>query len=1221
MLQYQERGKMGGEKFHIRKGSLTFSADSIDMDLVPGAAYEGSFTIYGPEGRTANGFVLSSEPAMRLMTNIFSGAKEVISYRLDAAGLSFGDQLDGSFRILSDMGEYEIPFHAKVKEETLESSLGPMKNLLHFTNLARANWREAADLFYRKEFEAVAAKEGERIHSLYRGLSAVSGNEHNMEEFLIAAGKKQPVEYTVDQKELAMDLPASQTQKIPCPIRLRRNGWGYTRVRIFTSGDFLTVDAGELTDSLFRDQTAVITVIVDPSALHAGRNFGAITLLAAYGEAIRIPVVVSSGMGTALRTIHRREQKQVILQMMQEYVQMRCHKCSGKTFAAHMGGLVQKLQDADRNNPMTALYKIHYLLTVHKEQEAIWELEAFNRRLSGTDEELPPFSSFQFDLEDDLTYAYRMYLTVLCAESEAAGEQPSFRVIDDAVRELAKEQRRNPENFWITWLLLYADTERMRRTKETARMLRKNYEAGCRSPLLYLEYYQLMQESADFWYELGDMELQTLYFAAKHEILTEPVITQLNYLAIRRKTFSERLFRILAKAYEAQIPDLRRRDVLESICTLLIRGNETDPSCFVWYQRGVDAGLTITRLLDYYMLSLPVDYKGGLPQMIVRYFAFQNSLPAAASAYLYRYVLENKESCAELMDQYLPQILRFTQEQLLQQRMSPDLAFLYEAYLTSGRALSGEAAAAAVPAVFSCFVREKTARAGRLVLVYPHFGEEQLFPLKEGRAFVPVYGEDAALFFEEDNGDRRVGSPDEAEHLLNYRKLAKLLSLYGVSNIGFDLYLAGLGKTDYPVTEETSAVYRSLAENPLIPESFRGHLRSELLRFYEKQGDTKNLDDFLEKLEPEGLDAKSRNEMLRALSVRGFAGKAASWVQRFGTNGVDGDVLLRICTELLEEKVPADDEDLTELSFLAFSRGSYNETVLTFLAGFWDGLTSEMNRIRLALKGFDLEEGVLERRMLRQMLFTGEYLECRSELISDCRKDGTDSELLADALAQASHFYFTGRKEMSEEEFDLTGEFGRQGVPLLDICRIAWLKHRSEQSGEIADKDLEVTSLFLSDLLSQKIVFPFFRQFIGVLPGLQAYADETLVEYRSSAENAGKRVLYHYAMEQNGIRDPYAAKEMKEMYEGVYVTGFLLFFGEQMHYYITDDDAEKNVVESGTIGQDARTPVSGQDRFRAINEIAMLTALGRDAEALSHLEKYSRKSWLAARLFDDRERQ
>lgn len=205
---------------------------------------------------------------------------------------------------------------------------------------------------------------------------------------------------------------------------------------------------------------------------------------------------------------------------------------------------------------------------------------------------------------------------------------------------------------------------------------------------------------------------------------------------------------------------------------------------------------------------------------------------------------------------------------------------------------------------------------------------------------------------------------------------------------------------------------------------------------------------------------------------------------------------------------------------------------------------------------------------------------------------------------------------MAEEEFSLIAEFGRTGVPLLDICRIAWLKHRSEQSGEIADRDLEVTSLFLTDLLERKIVFPFFRQFVGILPGLQAYADETLVEYRSGPENAGKRVLYHYAMERNGVRDKYAAKEMKEMYEGVYVTGFLLFFGEQMHYYITDDDAEKNIVESGTIGQDARTPVSGQDRFSAINEIAMLTALGRDAEALSRLEKYSRKSWLVSHIFD-----
>ncbi len=1217
MLQYQERAKMGGEKFHIRKGSLSFSTDSITMNLVPGAAYEGSFTIYGPDGRVANGFVLSSEPAVELLSNVFSGAREVISYRLNAEGLTCGDVLEGSFRILSDMGEYEIPFHAKVWEESLESSLGPMRNLVHYTNLARANWQEAVQLFYRKEFEAIAAREDEKLRALYRGLSARKGNEHNVEEFLIAAGKKQPVEFTADQKEIEAELAVSQTELIHRPVRVRRNGWGYTDVKIFTEGDFLSTDVNELTDTSFEEGTAPVVVTIDPALLHAGRNFGCLTLVPAYGEKIRIPVTVSCGMGTALRTLHRREQKQVILQMMQEYVQMRCHKCSGKTFAEHMGSLVRRLQEADRNNPMTALYRIHYLLTVHEEQEAIWELQALNRRLSGLDKELPPFSVAQFDLEDDLTYSYRMYLTVLCAESKASGDRASFETAGDAVRGLARRQRQNPENFWITWLLLYADSELMRRPMETARMLRRNYAAGCRSPLLYLEYYQLLQDSSGILYELGELELQTLYFAAKHEILTESVITQLNYLAVRRKTFSRRLFRILEMAYDTQLPELRKRDVLESICTLLIRGNETGKSSFVWYQRGVEAGLSITRLLDYYMLALPAGYQGTLPQMIVRYFAFQNSLPWAASAYLFRYVLENKETFADLMDQYLPQIDRFTLDQLMQHRMNPDLAYLYEHYLTAGRALNEETAAAAVPAVFSCLVQTQQKGAGRLVLVYAHFQSEQYFPLMQGAAIVPVYGGDAVLLSEEDNGDRHVGDSCEVRHLMDYEKLARLLSIYPVSNIGFELYLSGMNSSYYCVSEENAACYRKLAENPEIPESYRKCLRRELLRFYEKRGDTESLDDFLEKLEPDGLDMQSRAQLLRALTVRGLADKAYQWICRFGTAGVDGDVLLRMCTELLQDRTPVDDENLTALSFAAFEKGSYNTEILTYLAAFWDGRTKDLERIRLALEGFELEEGTLCRRILWQVLFTGEIPENRKDLILECRRDGTDAELLADALAQAGHFYFVSRKEMAEEEFSLIAEFGRAGVPLLDICRIAWLKHRSEQSGEIADRDLEVTSLFLTDLLARKIVFPFFRQFVGILPGLQAYADETLVEYRSGPENAGKRVLYHYAMERNGVRDKYAAKEMKEMYEGVYVTGFLLFFGEQMHYYITDDDAEKNIVESGTIGQDARTPVSGQDRFSAINEIAMLTALGRDAEALSRLEKYSRKSWMVSRIFEN----
>lgn len=1220
MLQYQERGKMGGEKFHIRKGALTFSADSISLELVPGSACEGSFTIYGPEGRAVNGFVTAEMP-VQLLSNVFSGAKEVIAYRVDASHLTAGDILDGCFRIFSDSGEYRIPFHAEVKERALESSLGPMKNLLHFTNLARSNWHEAAELFYRGEFEAIAAKEGENIHTLYRALSARKGNEHNIEEFLIAAGKKQPVEFSADQKEITAEITGSRGQLVQKRILVRRNGWGYSRVKVSLEGDFLTVSSFELTDLSFREGAAELSLTADPAGLHQGRNFGAVVLTPDYGKSIRIPVTIAVGVDTALRTLHRRQQRQIILQMMQEYVGMRCHKCTGREFAEHMGSLVLRLQESDRNNPMAALYKIHYLLTVHKEQEAVWELQTLNRRLSGIDEELPPFSVAQFDLEDDLTYSYRMYLTILCAEAGQQEEGIPFDTVEDALRGLARRQRKSPENFWITWLLLYADAERMRRPGEAARLLRRPYEAGSRSPILYLEYYQMMQESPEILYDLGDFELQTLYFAAKHEILTEAVITQLNYLAIRRKTFSGKLFQILTRAFAMSLSEVTRREVLESICTLLIRGNETDPSCFPWYQKGVEAGLGITRLLDYYMLALPEGYDGPLPQMVVRYFAYQNSLPWTACACLYRYVLQNSDTYQDLMDQYRPKIDQFTADQLLLHRMNRDLAYLYEKYLTAGRALTEEIAAAAVPAAFSCQVQADERGGSRAVLVYECLRSEQYAPLLQGAGILPVYGENAVLLFEEDNGDRHVGKESQKKMLMDPKRLVKVLSLYEVNNIGFELYLSGAGTAGGKaaggrITSGNAPHYRSMVQNEEIPERFRRKLRRDLLRFYEKQEDNGALDELLQELEPDGMDAASRNEVLYVLSVRGFFGKAYDWIRRYGCHGTDGAVLLRIASGLLEQKAAADDEDLTALCYTAYERGSYNEALLEYLAAFFDGLTEELEKLRLSLEGFGLEEGALCRRMLIQLLFTGEPMGNRGALILGARKDGTDSSLLADALAQAGHFYFVGHEEMSEEEFSLIAEYGREGVPLLDICRIAWLCHLSKQSGEIGDLDLEVTSLFLSDLLEQKIVFPFFRQFVGVLPGLQAYADETLVEYRCGSSGSGKRVLYHYAMERNGVRDPYAAREMKEMYEGVYVTGFLLFFGEQMHYYITDDDAEKNVVESGTIGQDARTPVSGQDRFSAINEIAMLTALGRDAEALGQLEKYSRKAYLVSRLFD-----
>ncbi len=1269
MLQSLERRKMNGERFHIRKEALTFSTDSIHEILHPDLVCEGSFTIYGPEGRAANGFIISSEPAVRLLTNEFAGARETIAYSVDADGMGLvggkdakRSAIEGCFRILSDHGEYQLPYRFECREELPASSLGPVRNLLHFTNVARTNWQEAVQLFYQKEFPEVLCDEklpeeapcaGANLETLYRSLSARKGNEHNVEEFLIAAGQKQPVEFRADPSEITVDLGFLQDeadrerQLVKRTIRIRRNGWGYTRLSVSLSGGFMMADQYELQEGSFHECVAELSITIDPLLLHVGRNFGSITLTPAYGRPIRIAVTAAYGVQTALRSLHRREQHEITCLMMQEYLDFRSHQRDTKEFTERMGRLLRRLQDSDRSNPMTALYRIHYLLTVHQDKDALWELQALNRRMSGLDEELPVFSLAQFDLEDDLTYCYRMYLTALCAESTEGQElarrngENLYGMTQDAARCLSRKQRQNPDNFWIAWLLLHVDSERILRPQETARTLQRQFEMGSRSPILYLEYYQLMQEASGILHELEDFELQTLFFAAKHGLMDENVLSQVNYLALRRKNFSRRLYQILTMSYRDDLTDMLKRDLLESICTLLIRGNMTDPSYFVWYERGVEAGLPITRLLDYYMLSLPEDYKGQLPQMVVRYYAYQNSLPWMQAACLYRHVLENKEAYEEFYDHYAMQIDSFTAEQLLQHRVNGDLVYLYREYLRGSHVLTSEEAAAALSVIFTWSLcigdgakdtdedaegehREAlavNAELRRAVVAYDHYLPEQYFMLHGGHAVFPVYGEHNLILLEDDRGDRFAASvPFTAKALMDCAKIAENLSVYETDHFGYDLYRSELGEKFWPLSEGSEPHYQALVQNNELTHAYRRSLQKRLLQYYTESGDTANKARLLQEASPRELSVEERCELLKELAEAGLTEKAYNWVLHYGCDGADGMTLLRIVTGMLTGKTSVSDEELSEIAWQAFQKESYHDELLNYLAKVWDGTTAQLQQLQKAMKGFDLPTDTLGRRILIQLLFTGEYGEGREELLWDATAAGMDTELLADALAQSGHFYFAEHRGMGEKEFDLIGEFGRQGVPLLDICRIAWLLHRSRQSGEITDKALEITELFLSDLLERKIVFPFFRQFIGVLPGLQAYADETLVEYRCGAkETLPKRVLYHYALERGGVRDPYAAREMKEMYEGVYVTGFLLFFGEQMHYYITDDDAEKNIVESGTIGQDARNPSAGGDRFDAINEIAMLAALGRDREALNKLEKYSRKSYLVNKLFGENE--
>ena len=214
----------------------------------------------------------------------------------------------------------------------------------------------------------------------------------------------------------------------------------------------------------------------------------------------------------------------------------------------------------------------------------------------------------------------------------------------------------------------------------------------------------------------------------------------------------------------------------------------TDRKYFVWYQRGVNAQLMITRLFEYYMMAMPEDYDGEIPKIVVMYFAYQTALPYRSSAVLYRYVLEHRGEFETQLQQYQEQIRTYTQEHLLAHEMSRDLAYLYNWFFKSSTAMTPETAAAAVQAVFTCMVRSDRQDIQRAVLISGALLNEQYYPFRNGSAYIPVYGDDCQLFLENSAGERYAAPRDSLVRMMDYRNFAKTLALYNIDNIGFNLY-------------------------------------------------------------------------------------------------------------------------------------------------------------------------------------------------------------------------------------------------------------------------------------------------------------------------------------------------------------------------------------------------------------------------------------------------
>ncbi len=1174
-------------KYIYAQRSLDFSTARVELSMGPDETVEGSFTIFSQENVPVYGKVTATDLRMEILAGEFSGSPYEVPFRFNAKGLTKGDVLKGDFRIVSNQGEYVLPFLVNVRIDHIASSLGDIKNLFHFANLAKTDWEEAVKLFYSRDFISIFKGNDAQYESLYRGLSANSENEQNVEEFLISINKKQPVNYVLDQQELHVDFTGLLHDQV---VLITRNGWGYTHLKAEVDGDFISLDKYEFSEEDFSGSGTRLKIRFKTEKLHEGNNFGKIIFYNSFVK-VELPVTVSVYLNEKHLTADYQEMKKLTVEMVKIYENFSCKRITSRAWLSETGKIIAKMNAIDDKDLQVRLYTAHYYITAGRVNEGKWILDQAAKEV----EEAP----------GDTLYSYYLYLSTLCSREDA--------YINDISERLEGIFRRNPDNWRIAWLLQYVSEELSSSSPRKWMMMEEQFSFGCRSPILYLEAMNLLNDSPSILTRLDEYELYVLEYGAKRKIISLNLIDQAVYLSLRVRNFDKRLFKILKACYEIKSND----DVLEAIVSLLIKGGITAPFAFEWYSKGVERELRITRLYEYYMMSIYTDSDGLLPceinRMVLMYFSYQSDLEYDKNAILYRYIHEHREDFPELYDSYTPQIEKFLMAQLDKGRISKDLGYLYKNLLTR-QMVDAANASKVLSVLYTSEIRSDDKRVTGICVVYDKCQQEVRYPFVDGVAYVPLYGSDYAVLLTDRDDNRYAASiPYTNTKLMLPGRLAGYAIPYiqkGKENL--DLFLCDLGKNAYNIDMDNVGRYRDLAGSDLVRKEYRNDIRNNLVKFYYDNDFTRQLTEYLQDIDPVELSGTERAEMLELMVMAGLYDKALSWIKDYGTFGIDARVVLRLCVRLLDRGALEAGEKELEIAHYAFRNNKYDEQLLLFLVGGFNGTAKEMRDIWKAALAFGLDVYALEERLLVQMLFSGSYIGEKVEVFKNYVKSGANADIEMAYLAQSAYDSFVHGVVTDRYIFERIERLTLENLPMPEVCKMAYLRYYATDKGKGEEINEEVAVYFMKQLLSKDIFFPFYMEYQDLLPDMAQFIDKTMLEYRTTP---GKTCLVHYRMDNDPGSD-YKMSQMREMYDGIYVTEFVLFFGEQMQYYITEEGSdEESLTESGTIQKSDIVKEQLTGRFSLINDIMIGETLQDYDTVDSLILEYYKKKFICEKLF------
>ncbi len=1173
------------EKFDLDRKRLLFSQggeliEKLEVALSPGQVYEGSFLVHAPEEKYVYGYVSSSDSRMECIHKSFSGTEEIY-FCFHGEHLETDEVCRGAFFICSNQGEFHLPYEVCACKEECISSEGPIRNLIQFGNLAKANWQEALGVFYSEPFEAMIREKEPQLYLCYQGLCAVKRNEHNMDQFLIAAGKKQRMSYFVEDSLLALTDPVGVAE---LSLGIVRNGWGYTRLDVEAEGDFVFVEKESITDDDFLGNRYKLPVYIDSERLHAGRNFGRI-LLWDNDISVEVPVeVYLTGTVIPGREIRREKRKNSVC-LTKVYQSFRLKEINTASWLKETDQLVQRMMSLDEQDPAAKLFFAQILITAERYHEAGWILEHFSEGA----EEITP------ELE-----AYYLYLSSLLRRDEAYTKQ-----VANQIERIYKEQG---ESWRSAWLLLYVSRGYEMHAAAKWMFLEEQFAHGCRSPIIYFEAVQLLNRNPALLRKLERFELQVLYYGNKKGILSLDLLEQVYYLVGKVKDFSPLLYHILEKCYEKS----RDERIVKEICTLLIKGGLVEKKYYHWFKLGIETGIRITNLYEYYMMSLDLEKEEEIPKIVLLYFTYQSNLDHAHTAYLYSYVAEHRDKYPEIYETYVHRIEGFVKEQIQKGRMSEQLDKLYHLFLTE-EMVHEQNASAMLDILFSYRMQVPGVLVRKAYVYQKGSLMPRVYHVTEKEAWIPIFSRESCVIWEDTGGNRfPAGGLSAVTHNLASHPIVERASVYIKDNVFLDLYLYEAKEMVYNADTELLGRLFRLWESEVVTPEIRREATVRIMKYYYHTEDKTNLAAYLESLPMSLLTRREASEAIKYMVYCRMDDLAYAWMDLFSPVFVDSKISASLLAAIIRKREYGAEEHLLSYAFSTFEKGKYTNEILRYLAMHYGGTAYDQYQIWKAALACGIEIEGLSERLLIQMLFTGDYVEEHGEVFKKYLKDSPDPKLVEAYVIRRSYAYYLEGYTLdgSIAEYILQCYENEEFLPV--VCRLACLKYY----GEIDILQEESRETLLKRLLKEQLLsgihLPWFWRYRKSGVDFGCMLDKTILEYHAASDAAVK--FRFLPIKEDFSEVTWKIVNMYPVCRRVFFTEHVLFFGESMQYEILEEvDGVDVVVKSGVLKMEPEE-VQGS-RFGLVNEILEVKALKHDKQFETLLEDYLKKDFINQYLF------